>query len=201
MGTMLLETCVAAGEGATLDEARLVLVVPTVVSEPETDLVSSSSSGRAEAMPMLAASEDGATCSWESTKRRQQPLRTTLPLLSEVAGPLAVDLGIAFMVVTLGILLDNDAGLEGEAVRLPTLGLDEGTLLRATVFAVRKEPGAADAAEAVLGPSLGLMVSFCVSEPATSGFRIEPLPAARILCRACVLETLHPATRLLRLHW
>lgn len=180
MGTMLLETCVAAGKGAIFDEAWLVLVVPTVVSEPETDLASSSSSGRAEAMPMLAASEGWCDLLVGIDDEAAAAVRTTFPLLSELAGPL--DLGMAFMVVTLGILLDNDAGLEGEAVRLPTLGFDDGTLLRATVFADRKEAGAADAVEAVLALSPGLVVPECVSEPTTSGFRIELLPAARILC-------------------
>ena len=62
----------------------------------------------------------------------------TLPLLSEAAVLVAVDRGIAFMVATRGMRLDSDADLLGLTVRLPTLGLEDGIPLAATVLTDRE---------------------------------------------------------------
>ena len=82
--------------------------------------------------------------------------RMTLPLLSIVAPPVAADRGIAFMVVTRGMRLESDVDLLGEAVRLLTLGLDEGTPPAPTFLADRDGVWAAAAAEVITRPSPAL---------------------------------------------
>ncbi len=74
IGTRLLETLATLGEGAALEEAWLCFVVPTVVSEPEIDLASSSRVAvESPTCPCWLQETGGATCSLES--RRTQQLR------------------------------------------------------------------------------------------------------------------------------
>lgn len=115
-----------------MDEAWLCFAVPTVVSEPETDFVSSSSVGCVATMPMLAAREGWCDLLTGIEVEAVAAARVTLPLLSV---PAAAARGIAFIVVTRGMRLDKEADLLGETVRLPTLGLDEGMPLAAVLAA------------------------------------------------------------------
>lgn len=140
MGTRLLDTCATPGDGASFDEVWLCLAVPTVVSEPETDFASSSSSkGWAATMPRLAASEGWCDLLVGMDDDAAAAARITLPLPSVlVEAPETEARGMAFMVATRGMRLDSDADLDGEAVRLPTLGLEAATPGVPMVLAVRE---------------------------------------------------------------
>lgn len=64
--------------------------------------------------------------------------RITLPPLSVVENAVTVGRGMAFIVATRGMRLESEEDLLGDTVRLPTLGLEEGTPLATAVRTERE---------------------------------------------------------------
>lgn len=173
------------GDGATLVDAWLFLFVPTVVSEPATDLASSSSTGcTGTTMPMLAASDGWCDLLVGIDEDAAAAARITLPLTSEDAVLAAVDRGIVFMVATRGMRLESEADFVGETVREPMLGLDEGIPLAAVIL-VGREGVCADTFLEVARTPLSALVVLRVScgvEPAASGLCTELVLAEAFDC-------------------